>query len=46
VVADVHVLAVSELPGLLESYKEQHSLLELVQKGVPTLGLYKIFFYF
>mmetsp|Transcript_3023 Transcript_3023/g.9072 ORF Transcript_3023/g.9072 Transcript_3023/m.9072 type:complete len:4073 (+) Transcript_3023:47-12265(+) len=34
VLQDVHVLAVSEIPGLLESYTEQHNLLELVQKGL------------
>ena len=34
IVANVHVLAVSELPGLLESYQEQNGLLELVQKGL------------
>jgi hypothetical protein len=34
VLRDVHVLAVSEVAGLLESYKEQNGLLELVQKGL------------
>ena len=34
VCADTHVLAVSELPGLLDSCTEQRSLLELVQKGL------------
>jgi dynein heavy chain len=34
VIVDIKVLAVSELPGLLESYNEQHALLEQVQKGL------------
>jgi dynein heavy chain len=31
---DVHVLVVADIPGLVESYKEQHGILELVQKGL------------
>ena len=31
---DVRVLVVADIPNLLESYKEQHEMLELVQKGL------------
>ena len=31
---DVRVLVVADIPSLLESYKEQHEMLELVQKGL------------
>jgi dynein heavy chain len=32
--ANVNVLAVADIPGLLESYRKQHELLEQVQKGL------------
>ena len=31
---DVRVLVVADIPSLLESHKEQHEMLELVQKGL------------
>ena len=31
---NVNVLVVADIPGLLESYREQHDILELVQKGL------------
>ena len=34
VLKDVHVLAVADIPGLVESYKEQNEMLEVVQKGL------------
>lgn len=34
VLRDVKVLVVADIPGLVESYREQHELLERVQKGL------------
>ena len=31
---DVKVLVVADIPGLVESYREQHEMLEVVQKGL------------
>ena len=42
---DVTVLKVVEIPNLLESYKEQHELLEQVQKGLNDyLEVKRLFF--
>ena len=34
ILKDVRVLVVADIPGLVESYREQHSILEVVQKGL------------
>ena len=34
VLKDVRVLVVADIPGLVESYREQHAMLEVVQKGL------------
>ncbi|KAG8459256.1 hypothetical protein KFE25_014101 [Diacronema lutheri] len=45
VVANVNVLAVADIPGLLESYRRQHELLEAVQRGLNEyLEMKRLFF--
>ena len=34
ILKDVKVLTVADIPGLVESYREQHDMLEVVQKGL------------